>query len=91
MYIVGIDVVKKFHEATIIDRKGKAIIKRIRFANSHNGFLKLIDAIRKFGAPAKQRALSVAALRSISSSKTCNPTPCATCICARPKTTQLTL
>lgn len=47
MYIVGIDIAKRFHEATIIDRKGNVAVKQICFANSHAGFLKLMDAVRK--------------------------------------------
>ena len=50
MYIVGIDIAKRFHEAAIIDSSGKVIIKRIRFANSHTGFLKLMEAVRKLDA-----------------------------------------
>ena len=53
MYIVGIDIAKRFHEATIIDKAGKVVFKRIRFANSHAGFLKLMEAIRKLDAPAE--------------------------------------
>ena len=51
MYIVGIDIAKRFHEAAIIDSSGKVIVKRIRFANSHTGFLKIMDAVRKLDAP----------------------------------------
>ena len=51
MYIVGIDIAKRFHEAAIIDRNGKIVVKRIRFANSHAGFLKLMDAVKKLDAP----------------------------------------
>lgn len=53
MYIVGIDIAKRFHEAAIIDLSGKVIVKRIRFANSHSGFLKLMDAVKKLDAPAE--------------------------------------
>ena len=53
MYIVGIDIAKRFHEAAIIDKAGKVIVKRIRFANSHTGFLSLMDAVRKLDAPAE--------------------------------------
>ena len=53
MYIVGIDIAKRFHEAAIINSSGKVIVKRIRFANSHAGFLKLMDAVRKLDAPAE--------------------------------------
>ena len=53
MYIVGIDIAKRFHEAAIIDKTGKIVVKRIRFANSHSGFLKLMEAVRKLDAPAE--------------------------------------
>ena len=53
MYIVGIDIAKRFHEAAIIDRAGKIVVKRIKFANSHAGFVKLMDAVRKLDAPAE--------------------------------------
>ena len=53
MYIVGIDIAKRFHEAAIINSSGKIIVKRIRFANSHAGFIKLMDAVRKLDAPAE--------------------------------------
>lgn len=36
MYIVGIDIGKNNHEATIIDETGAIIGKSIRFTNSHN-------------------------------------------------------
>ena len=93
MYIVGIDIAKRFHEAAIIDSSGKVIVKRIRFANSHSGFLKLMDAVRKLDAPVRHgRALLVAAKtgRLFTLSTLCSQTPCATCICARPRTTPLT-
>ena len=47
----GFDIAKRFHEAAIIDRAGKVVVKRIRFANSHAGFLKLMDAVKKLDAP----------------------------------------
>jgi len=53
MYIVGIDIAKRFHEAAIIDSSGKIIVKRIRFTNSHTGFLSLMEAVRKLDAPAE--------------------------------------
>lgn len=52
MYIVGIDIVKRFHETAIIDSSGKVIVKRIKFANSHAGFVKLMDAVRKLDTSA---------------------------------------
>jgi len=38
MYIVGIDIGKRHHEAGIIDEKGNLQEKFMRFANSHTGF-----------------------------------------------------
>ena len=46
MYFVGIDIAKRFHEAAVIDEKGKVVVKRIKFQNSHSGFCKLMDIIR---------------------------------------------
>ena len=51
MYFVGIDIAKRFHEAAVIDEQGKVIIKRIKFQNSHAGYCKLMDAVRKLNQP----------------------------------------
>ena len=37
----------EIHEAAVIDRASKIVIKRIRFANFHVDFLKFMDAIKK--------------------------------------------
>jgi transposase len=47
MYIVGIDIGKNNHEATIIDEKGIIVGKSIKFTNSHDGATKLINHIIK--------------------------------------------
>ena len=47
MYIVGIDIGKNNHEATIIDDTGAIIGKSLKFTNSHNGANKLIEYISK--------------------------------------------
>ncbi|UZQ51246.1 IS110 family transposase [Clostridium kluyveri] len=47
MYIVGIDIGKNNHEATIIDDTGAIIGKSLKFTNSHNGANKLIGYISK--------------------------------------------
>lgn len=47
MYIIGIDIGKNNHEATIIDDTGVIIGKSIKFTNSHNGANKLIEHIYK--------------------------------------------
>ncbi|SHJ43251.1 Transposase [Clostridium cavendishii DSM 21758] len=47
MYIVGIDIGKNNHEATIIDKTGVIIGRSIKFTNSHDGANKLIEQIKK--------------------------------------------
>ncbi len=51
MYYVGIDIAKRFHEAAVIDERGKVIVKRIKFQNSHSGYCKFMDAVRKLNQP----------------------------------------
>lgn len=46
MYIIGIDIGKRHHEATVIDSQGTIIGKSLRFANSHTGFHKLLKLVR---------------------------------------------
>ena len=45
MIIIGIDIGKNKHEATLIDEKGNIIGKSIKFENSTAGFNKLISSI----------------------------------------------
>ncbi|WIF95188.1 IS110 family transposase [Caminicella sporogenes] len=47
MIIVGIDIGKNNHEATLIDIQGNIIGKSIRFSNSHQGTNKLLKYIRE--------------------------------------------
>lgn len=47
MYIVGIDIGKNNHEATIIDDTDVIIGKPLKFTNSHSGADKLISCITK--------------------------------------------
>ncbi|MBR5914273.1 MAG: transposase [Selenomonadaceae bacterium] len=47
MYFVGIDIAKHFHEADIIDDSDKVVLKKLRFSNSHDGYNKLMDSVRK--------------------------------------------
>ncbi len=51
MYFVGIDIAKRFHEAAVIDEQGKVVVKRIKFQNSHVGYCKLMDTVRKLNQP----------------------------------------
>jgi transposase len=47
MFIIGIDIGKRNHEATIIDQKGSIIGKSFRFANFITGFNRLMEAVRR--------------------------------------------
>jgi transposase len=47
MFIVGIDIGKRNHEATIIDQTGAIIGKAFRFANSFTGFNRLMETVRR--------------------------------------------
>ena len=48
MIIIGIDIGKNKHEATLIDEKGNIIGKSIKFENSTAGFNKLISSINNY-------------------------------------------
>lgn len=47
MYIVGIDIAKKSHQAVIIDNEGNQKSKNFRFANSLEGFRLLLSNIEE--------------------------------------------
>jgi transposase len=47
MFIVGIDIGKRNHEATIIDQAGSIIGKAFRFANSFTGFNRLKETVKR--------------------------------------------
>jgi transposase len=47
MFIVGIDIGKRNHEATIIDQTGSIACKAFRFANSITGFNRLMETVRR--------------------------------------------
>ena len=48
MYIIGIDISKKYHEASIVNSHGKLIGTSLRFSNTHNGADKLMEHIAKY-------------------------------------------
>lgn len=48
MIIIGIDIGKNKHEATLIDEKGTIIGKSIKFENSTSGFNKLMSGINNY-------------------------------------------
>ena len=39
MFIVGIDIAKRFHEASVIAQDGSLVRKALRFANSQAGYV----------------------------------------------------
>ena len=47
MYIVGIDIGKNHHEASIIDYSGKLIGRSCRFSNTHKGADKLMEYLNR--------------------------------------------
>lgn len=47
MYIVGIDIGKNHHEASIVSPKGKQIGRSLRFATTHKGADSLMSFIFK--------------------------------------------
>lgn len=47
MYIIGIDIGKNHHEASIIDYSGKLIGRSCRFSNTHKGADRLMEHITK--------------------------------------------
>ena len=46
MFIVGIDIAKHFHEASVIAQDGSLVRKALRFANSQAGYNKLMNMVR---------------------------------------------
>ncbi len=48
MFIIGIDIGKRKHEAIIIDDTGKTVQKAFSFPNSCTGYNKLIDRVLQF-------------------------------------------
>lgn len=51
MVIAGIDIAKRSHEVTLIDQSGNIIGKSFSFANSNEGFNKLMSVVRKQEQP----------------------------------------
>lgn len=53
MYIVGVDIAKRSHEAIVIDSEGNIIHKAFNFKNSVVGFNKLVSVLEKIGGPSE--------------------------------------
>ena len=51
MYIVGIDIAKRKHEAAVIDGAGAVIIKPFSFTNTCSGYNRLLAMLTKAKLP----------------------------------------
>ena len=51
MYIVGIDIAKRKHEAVVIADDGSILIKPVSFTNNCSDYNRLITLIRKAKLP----------------------------------------
>ena len=51
MFIVGVDIAKRSHEAIVIDSDGNIIHKAFNFKNDVVGFNKLLSVLEKIGQP----------------------------------------
>ena len=51
MYIVGIDIAKRKHEAAVVNAEGKIVVKAFSFANTCAGYNRLLTVLRKAKLP----------------------------------------
>lgn len=51
MYIVGVDIAKRSHEAIVINSDGDIIHKAFNFRNDRQGFSKLLSILNEIGEP----------------------------------------
>lgn len=51
MLYVGIDIAKRFHEATVMDETGNQIASSFRFANTVDGVNTLLDRVKTYDQP----------------------------------------
>ena len=61
MYIVGIDIAKRKHEAVVIADDGSILIKPFSFANNCSGYNRLITLIRKAKLPLEEVSFAMEA------------------------------
>ena len=52
MFIVGIDIAKRKHEAVVIDENGTTVVKAFSFHNSCSGYNRLLSVLQKAKLPA---------------------------------------
>lgn len=53
MYIVGVDIAKRSHEAVVIDTEGNIVKKAFNFKNNSEGFRKFLSILEKIGQPSE--------------------------------------
>lgn len=53
MYIVGVDIAKRSHEAIVIDTEGNIVKKAFNFKNNSEGFRKFLSILEKIGQPSE--------------------------------------
>lgn len=51
MYIVGVDIAKRSHEAIVIDSDGNIVHKAFNFKNNSEGFKIFLSILEKIGQP----------------------------------------
>lgn len=97
MYIVGIDIAKRKHEAAVIDGEGAVIIKPFSFTNNCSGYNRLLAMLTKAKLPLDEVSFAMEATGSLflpdfrrrasvfRSSTRCRPTPSAASTSVRPK------
>ncbi len=100
MYIVGIDIAKRKHEAAVIDGEGTVIIKPFSFTNNCSGYNRLLAMLAKAKLPLDEVSFAMEATGHywlalftrlqkegfrVQVSTRCRPTPSAVSISVRPK------
>ena len=92
MYIVGIDIAKRKHEAAVIDGEGAVIIKPFSFTNNCSGYNRLLAMLAKAKLPLDEVSFAMEATGDFRrrasvfrSSTRCRPTPSAASTSVRPK------
>lgn len=61
MYIVGIDIAKRKHEAAVIDESGTIVIKSFSFTNDCSGYNRLLSTLSKAKLPFEEVSFAMEA------------------------------
>ena len=68
MYIVGIDIAKRKHEAAVIDGDGAVIIKPFSFTNNCSGYNRLLAMLAKAKLPLDEVSFAMEATGQLTGS-----------------------